>query len=274
MLKGQPPVKKRTNNFDSCRDLSGRRLRHVNQEKMLSDWQQRKTEEEKMLKDYTNPNNKKNGNNYVEKIHQKEIEAMNTEFKFDNYEVTESISSSIKYLMRKKTRENSERVKIEKLELKDFNEKKIREHNNFNYEKFKQDDFQAKFNNSYSLFGNIKKIYDEQNKHNMDINSHNMDCNNGIKKNSLKGKINLDFDKINNKGFLVTSSRDKNQKNQKEEIEKTASLCQNIDLSLKEETNEKTLIGKNDINDNLSQISEDSCGKYNKEDLEKELFDF
>jgi len=45
-------------------------------------------------------------------------------------------------------------------------------------------------------------------------------------------------------------------------------------LSLKEETNEKTLIGKNDINDNLSQISEDSCGKYNKEDLEKELFDF
>lgn len=34
---------KKTNNFDACRDMSGRRLRHVNAEKKLEEW---KAEEE------------------------------------------------------------------------------------------------------------------------------------------------------------------------------------------------------------------------------------
>ncbi|OIW17221.1 hypothetical protein TanjilG_02510 [Lupinus angustifolius] len=38
---------KKTNNFDACRDMSGRRLRHVNAEKRLQEW--RETEEERKL---------------------------------------------------------------------------------------------------------------------------------------------------------------------------------------------------------------------------------
>ncbi|KAE9616039.1 hypothetical protein Lal_00017207 [Lupinus albus] len=38
---------KKTDNFDACRDMSGRRLRHVNAEKRLQEW--RETEEERKL---------------------------------------------------------------------------------------------------------------------------------------------------------------------------------------------------------------------------------
>ncbi|KAF4384575.1 hypothetical protein F8388_003882 [Cannabis sativa] len=38
---------KKTNNFDACRDMSGRRLRHVNAEKRLEEW--KATEEERKL---------------------------------------------------------------------------------------------------------------------------------------------------------------------------------------------------------------------------------
>lgn len=52
LLKGQPAVKKQTKNFDACRDISGRRLRHVNQEKQILEWQQKKEEEEKIIQKY------------------------------------------------------------------------------------------------------------------------------------------------------------------------------------------------------------------------------
>lgn len=54
LLKGQPAVKKQTKNFDACRDISGRRLRHVNQEKQIMEWQQKKEEEEKIIEQYNN----------------------------------------------------------------------------------------------------------------------------------------------------------------------------------------------------------------------------
>ena len=38
---------KKTNNFDACRDMSGRRLRHVNAEKRLEEW--REAEEERRM---------------------------------------------------------------------------------------------------------------------------------------------------------------------------------------------------------------------------------
>ncbi|CAM8960844.1 unnamed protein product [Rhodiola kirilowii] len=38
---------KKTNNFDACRDMNGRRLRHVNAEKKLEEWKE--GEEERML---------------------------------------------------------------------------------------------------------------------------------------------------------------------------------------------------------------------------------
>ncbi len=128
---------------------------------MLSDWEQKKIEEEKMLKEYTNPNNKKNANIYVEKLHHKEIENVNSNFKYDNHEVTESISSSMKYLMRKKLREKSQPAKIEKREIREYNDKKIKEHNNFNFDKFKED-IQRKMNNSYSILDNSRITIDNK----------------------------------------------------------------------------------------------------------------
>jgi len=39
-------VRKKTSNFDACRDLSGRRLRHVNNEKRLAEWYKEEKERE------------------------------------------------------------------------------------------------------------------------------------------------------------------------------------------------------------------------------------
>lgn len=45
---------KKTNNFDACRDMSGRRLRHVNAEKRLEEWKAEEAERklEKMAEDF------------------------------------------------------------------------------------------------------------------------------------------------------------------------------------------------------------------------------
>ncbi|KAK6142698.1 hypothetical protein DH2020_023046 [Rehmannia glutinosa] len=45
---------KKTNNFDACRDMSGRRLRHVNAEKKLEEWRAEAEERklEKMAEEY------------------------------------------------------------------------------------------------------------------------------------------------------------------------------------------------------------------------------
>lgn len=45
---------KKTNNFDACRDMSGRRLRHVNAEKRLEEWKAEADERklEKMAEDF------------------------------------------------------------------------------------------------------------------------------------------------------------------------------------------------------------------------------
>jgi Arc/MetJ-type ribon-helix-helix transcriptional regulator len=105
LLKGQPPVKKRTNNFDSCRDLSGRRIRHVNQEKLLREWQQKKMEEERLLNALNNPNEENNLKNYIESDNKKAVNKLNKKYIEESTETTNSISDSIRYLMRKKKRE-------------------------------------------------------------------------------------------------------------------------------------------------------------------------
>ena len=51
-LRLQQATKKQTKNFDACRDLQGRRLRKVNQERQLNEWRMKKAEEEKLLKKY------------------------------------------------------------------------------------------------------------------------------------------------------------------------------------------------------------------------------
>jgi hypothetical protein len=102
LLKRQPPVKKRTNNFDSCRDLAGRRLRHVNQEKMLMEYQKKKEEEEKILKQY-----EQGDENMKEKLYslkKEETEKLSLKFYKEQTSVTQSISNSIKFLLKKRNK--------------------------------------------------------------------------------------------------------------------------------------------------------------------------
>jgi hypothetical protein len=126
LLKGQPPVKKRTNNTDSCRDLSGRRMRHVNQEKMIKEWQQKKLEEEKLLKMYNNPNEEGNVKDYIDSDKRKEVMRLNKKYLVDSVETSDSVSQSIRFLLKKQKRDGAkniqETVEIKKLDYLRNNE--------------------------------------------------------------------------------------------------------------------------------------------------------
>ncbi|GAB2217454.1 hypothetical protein Droror1_Dr00000646 [Drosera rotundifolia] len=54
---------KKTNNFDACRDMSGRRLRHVNAEKRLEEWREEEKEREleRKAEEYLKKKTKKEG---------------------------------------------------------------------------------------------------------------------------------------------------------------------------------------------------------------------
>lgn len=54
LLRGSGAAQKKTTNFDACRDMSGRRMRHVNAEKKLKEWRQEASERklEKVAQDY------------------------------------------------------------------------------------------------------------------------------------------------------------------------------------------------------------------------------
>ena len=49
MLRSMNPKKTLAENFESCRDLSGRRLRTVYNEQRMEEWKQRQEEEEKFV---------------------------------------------------------------------------------------------------------------------------------------------------------------------------------------------------------------------------------
>jgi hypothetical protein len=115
LLKGQPPVKKRTNNFESMRDLTGRRMRHVNQERTLKEWHQKKIEEEKMIQTYNNPQKEANIKDYIDSDKRKEIQKLNKKFVLDSYETTESITDSIKFLMKKQMRESNKQSEMKNI---------------------------------------------------------------------------------------------------------------------------------------------------------------
>jgi hypothetical protein len=114
LLKGQPPVKKRTRNFDSCRDLSGRRLRHVNQEKMLREWQAKKMEEEKIIKMYNNPEENKKVDEYVDSDKKNELIEMNRKYLIDSTKSAESIVKSVKFILKKKRNREEKKIDDEK----------------------------------------------------------------------------------------------------------------------------------------------------------------
>jgi len=49
LLRSMKPKAKGNENFDACRDLSGRRMRTVNNEARLNEYQQKQEEEEKYI---------------------------------------------------------------------------------------------------------------------------------------------------------------------------------------------------------------------------------
>lgn len=97
---------KKTNNFDACRDMSGRRLRHVNAEKKLEEWKAEAEERklEKMAEEYIKKKSKemkktkgKGGEDvekYVDKYREDSAKCME--------EVERSVRESIKSLVASK----------------------------------------------------------------------------------------------------------------------------------------------------------------------------
>lgn len=68
LLRSMNPKKKQEQNFESCRDLSGRRLRNTLNESRLEEWKKRQEEEEKYVKE-ENAEYEKNKNNLQKAIH-------------------------------------------------------------------------------------------------------------------------------------------------------------------------------------------------------------
>nr|GMC80447.1 protein SDE2 homolog [Ipomoea batatas] len=82
---------KKTNNFDACRDMSGRRLRHVNAEKRLEEWKAEAEERklEKIAEDYMNAKKgSKSADKYVAKYREDSAKCME--------EVERSVRESLK----------------------------------------------------------------------------------------------------------------------------------------------------------------------------------
>ncbi|GAB4861598.1 hypothetical protein Ancab_036791 [Ancistrocladus abbreviatus] len=117
---------KKTNNFDACRDMSGRRLRHVNAEKKLEDWkaeeEERRLEKkaEEYLKSVAKKAKKEGGSDgaekYVEKYREESARCVE--------EVQRSVRESVGDLMIGKKRklmdklEKKERVKADRADAK------------------------------------------------------------------------------------------------------------------------------------------------------------
>jgi hypothetical protein len=59
LLRSMNPKKKPTDNFEACRDLSGRRLRVINNEQRLEEWKRKQEEEEKFVQEETERYNTK-----------------------------------------------------------------------------------------------------------------------------------------------------------------------------------------------------------------------
>lgn len=53
LLRSMKPKEKQSENFEACRDLSGRRLRNVYNEQRLEEWNKKKSEEDKFIEEET-----------------------------------------------------------------------------------------------------------------------------------------------------------------------------------------------------------------------------
>ena len=128
-LKIQHAVKKQTKNFDACRDLQGRRLRKVNQERQLNEWRLKKAEEEKLLQRYIEGYNNTEEDLFKKILNEKrQSDALknNTKFHEDNKQLKQNMKKSFKYYLKKKRLREQEKEEYEKQKNEDFNEDKKR----------------------------------------------------------------------------------------------------------------------------------------------------
>ena len=129
-LKIQQAVKKQTKNFDACRDLQGRRLRKVNQERQLNEWRLKKAKEEKLLQKYIEGYNNTEEDLFKKIINerrQSDAIKKNQKFYDDNKNLLENIDNSFKYYLKKKrerTREKKENIEKEKNEYLEIPKKR------------------------------------------------------------------------------------------------------------------------------------------------------
>lgn len=240
------------------------------------------------MKFYSSTSEKTNVNNYIEKLHQKEIALMNKNFYIDNNEVSDSISSSIKYLMKKKERENNiktetgktinvnniitnkrnNKIDIDYVDYIDVVNKKISEHNNFNFNKFVNESFKEKnndlINTNFAIGIGIKSDDVNLKNFNSDIKNKLSDA---VIKDNLSSNNNIDVSNLKNKA----KGKKKNEKNSDSNDNVNVNANANVKKSMKDKCNNdkyKVVIEKNEINGNRNN---DEDNDFNKEELEKEL---
>ena len=150
-LRLQQATKKQTKNFDACRDLQGRRLRKVNQERQLNEWRMKKAEEEKLLKKYIDGYNNNEEDLFKKIMNEKRnMDAIRKNQKFyeDNENMKMNINKSIKIYLKKKrernlvNKENYDKEKndndIKQYKIKKFRRIKKKGNNYDNSEKEKE----------------------------------------------------------------------------------------------------------------------------------------
>ena len=126
-LKIQQAVKKQTKNFDACRDLQGRRLRKVNQERQLNEWRLKKAEEEKLLQKYIEGYNNTEEDLFKKILNEKrqsDAVRKNQKFYDDNKNLLENI-----ILKKREKGQGKKKKKLKKKKMKLFFMKKIKEKN-------------------------------------------------------------------------------------------------------------------------------------------------
>ena len=123
-----PLNKKMTNNVDACRDLTGRRIRHVNQERLLKEWEEKKQEENNIINNY----NKKGKINFGMSLKEEKLNEYrkeNEKFYKEKNRVNKIITNSSVYLIKKRKRE----IELKNKEnQKKKNTKQIKKNNNKN----------------------------------------------------------------------------------------------------------------------------------------------
>ncbi|KAJ0559659.1 putative Ubiquitin-like domain-containing protein [Helianthus annuus] len=112
---------KKTNNFDACRDMSGRRLRHVNAEKKMDEWlaEEKERKLEKVAEEFLKKNAKKvkkaGGGDGAEKYVEK--------YRKDSEKCREDVEKSVReslsggFLSKRKGVEDGESSKSKKLKI-------------------------------------------------------------------------------------------------------------------------------------------------------------